>query len=88
MHLTDRITVPAAPMLGCVGVAPSGPAASTVMPSYPTGGKHGPTDARPGSMVYLPVQVPGALLSVGDIHAAMARGESSFVAIEAQVTGW
>jgi amidase len=86
VHLTDRITVPAAPMLGCVGVAPSGAAASTVMPSYPTGGNMDLTDARPGSTVYLPVQVPGALLSVGDIHAVMARGESSFVAIEAQGT--
>ena len=73
-------------MLGCVGVAPAGPAASTVMPSYPTGGNMDLTDARPGSTVYLPVEVPGALLSVGDIHAVMARGESSFVAIEAQGT--
>jgi amidase len=29
------------------------------------------------------VQVPGALLSIGDLHAVMSRGESSFVAIEA-----
>ena len=44
------------------------------------------TDAKPGSTVYLPVDVPGALLSIGDIHAIMSRGESSFVAIEAQGT--
>ena len=86
VHLTDRITVRAAPMIGCIGVAPVGPAASTVMPSYPTGGNMDLTDARPGATVYLPVEVPGALLSVGDIHAVMARGESSFVAIEAEGT--
>jgi amidase len=86
VHLTDTITVAAAPMLGCVGVAPAGAPASTVMPSYPTGGNMDLTDARPGSTVYLPVEVAGALLSVGDIHAVMARGESSFVAIEAQGT--
>lgn len=33
--------------------------------------------------MYLPVEVDGALLSVGDIHAVMARRESWFVAREA-----
>ena len=41
------------------------------------------SDAAPGSTVYLPVQVPGALLSIGDLHAMMARHEATFVAIEA-----
>lgn len=86
VHLTDSLVRPAAPMLGCVGTAPARDPASTVMPSYPTGGNMDLTDARPGSTVYLPVEVPGALLSVGDIHAVMARGESSFVAIEAEGT--
>ena len=70
-------------MIGCIGVAPAGGEMSTVMPSYPTGGNMDLTDAAPGSTVYLPVQVTGALLSIGDIHAVMSRGESSFVAIEA-----
>lgn len=70
------------PMIGCVGVAPETVDASTVMPSYPTGGNMDLTYAKPGSTIYLPVQVPGALLSIGDIHAVMSRGESSFVAIE------
>src|SRR5690625_2563521 len=56
---------------------------STVMPSYPTGGNMDISDGAPGSTVYLPVQVPGALLYIGDLHAAMGRGESTFVAIEA-----
>jgi len=64
-------------------VAPAGGELSTVMPSYPTGGNMDLTDAAPGSTVYLPVLVPGALLSLGDLHAVMSRGESSFVAIEA-----
>lgn len=41
---------------------------------------------RPGSTVYLPVMVEGAYLAIGDIHAIMAEGESSFVAIEAEGT--
>lgn len=83
VHLTDDLDCPVAPMIGCIGVAPADADASTVMPSYPTGGNLDLTDARPGATVYLPVQVPGALLYIGDIHAVMSRGESSFVAIEA-----
>ncbi|QDP97776.1 acetamidase/formamidase [Microlunatus elymi] len=82
VQLTDRLSCPTAPMIGCIGVAPASGEMSTVMPSYPTGGNMDLTDARPGSTVYLPVEVPGALLSIGDLHAVMSRGESSFVAIE------
>ena len=52
------------------------------MPTYPTGGNMDLTDDAPGSTVYLPVQVAGALLCVGDLHAVMAAAESTFVAIE------
>lgn len=37
----------------------------------------------PGGVIYLPVQVPGALLSVGDLHAAMGIGEPTAVSLEA-----
>ena len=83
-QLTEDISCPVAPMVGCVGVAPDADIdASTVMPSRPTGGNMDLTDAAPGATVFLPVAVEGALLSIGDIHAVMSRGESSFVAIEA-----
>jgi amidase len=82
VQLTDALTCPAAPMIGCIGLAPADRDGSTVMPTLRTGGNMDLTDAGPGSTVYLPVEVPGALLSIGDIHAVMARGESSFVAIE------
>jgi len=81
-QLTDRVNCPVAPMIGCIGVAPAQGAMSTVMPSYPTGGNMDLTDARPGSTVYLPVEVVGAGLAIGDLHAVMSRRESSFVAIE------
>lgn len=35
-----------------------------------------------GSTIWLPVQVSGALLSIGDLHAAMGQGEGALVAIE------
>ena len=82
-QLSDEVSVPVRPMIGCIGVAAAATTMSTVMPSYPTGGNMDLTDAAVGSTVYLPVQVAGALLYIGDIHAVMARGESSFVAIEA-----
>lgn len=81
-QLTDRVSCAVAPMIGCIGVAPADGAMSTVMPSYATGGNMDLTDARPGSTVYLPVEVEGAGLAIGDLHAVMSRGESSFVAIE------
>lgn len=82
VQLTDSISCPAAPMIGCIGVAPAEGEMSTVMPSHPTGGNMDLTDARPGSTVFLPVAVEGARLAIGDLHAVMSRGESSFVAIE------
>lgn len=84
--LLDGVEVDALPMIGCIGTAPAAGEGSVVMPSFANGGNMDLTDAKPGSTVYLPVDVPGALLSIGDIHAIMSRGESSFVAIEAQGT--
>ena len=83
VQLTDTLSCPAQPMIGCIGVAAADRTMSTLMPSYPTGGNMDLTDAAVGATVYLPVQVPGALLYIGDLHAVMSRGESSFVAIEA-----
>ena len=83
VRLTEKHTCPIEPMIGCIGVAAAEGDMSTVMPSYPTGGNMDLTDVAPGSTVYLPVQVAGALLSIGDLHAVMARGEATFVAIEA-----
>lgn len=86
VHLTDRLSVPPRPMIGCIGTAPAAGGNSTVMPSSAQGGNMDLTDCCPGSVVYLPVLVEGAYLSIGDIHAIMAEGESSFVAIEAEGT--
>ena len=38
--------------------------------------------ACPGSTVYLPVNVEGAMLSIGDVHAAMGCGEILGTGIE------
>nr|WP_210768752.1 acetamidase/formamidase family protein [Arthrobacter sp. E3] len=84
VHVTDRHTFAPRPMIGCIGTAPAVGSNSTILPSYGQGGNMDLTECRPGSIIYLPVMVEGAYLSIGDIHAIMAEGESSFVAIEAE----
>lgn len=84
VHVTDRHVFAPRTMVGCIGTAPASGINSTVMPTTWLGGNMDVVEARPGSTVYLPVEVEGALLSIGDIHAIMAEGESSFVAIEAE----
>jgi len=75
-------TVPLAPFLGCLGVAPaSGEVRSTIVPG-PFGGNMDCPEVRSGNTVFLGVNVPGALLSFGDGHYAMGEGEIMGAAIE------
>ena len=39
-------------------------------------------EVRPGNTLYLPVFIPGGLLSLGDAHAAMGHGELSATGLE------
>jgi amidase len=86
VNIGDGLTAPLDPMVGCIGVAPADGAASTMRPVYATGGNLDLRDLSPGTILWLPVQVPGALLSLGDLHAAMGEGEPAFIAIEAAGT--
>lgn len=60
--------------------------AVSVPPSY-FGGNLDNWRLGKGATVYLPVSVPGALLSVGDPHAAQGDGELGGTAIECSMTG-
>jgi acetamidase/formamidase len=77
------ISVPLRPMIGCIGVAPAEGAGSTFMPAYPFGGNMDLREMEPGTILYLPVQVAGGLLSMGDLHAAMGTQEPTWVSLEA-----
>jgi formamidase len=62
------------------------PYASTALRTIPpreTGGNLDVPQARAGATVFLPVDVPGALLSLGDVHFAQGEGEVCGTAIEA-----
>jgi amidase len=83
VHIEGGLSVPLEPMIGCIGLAPARGRASTMRPVYPFGGNMDLRELSPGATLWLPVQVAGALLSVGDLHAAMGQGEPTFVGLEA-----
>lgn len=76
------VKFPLHPFLGCIGVAPAGgEARSSVVPAE-FGGNMDAPEASAGNTLYLPVNVPGALLYMGDGHAAMGDGEIAGTAVE------
>jgi amidase len=77
-----RFTVPLAPMLGCFGVAPAAGEAISTATSAEHGGNMDYRGFVEGVTVYFPVFVPGALLHVGDGHAAQGAGEIVGTGIE------
>src|SRR6202795_2911270 len=69
------VEIPLHPFFGCIGVAPSGgEARSSIVPAE-FGGNMDAPEASVGNTLYLPVNVSGALLYMGDGHAAMGEGE-------------
>jgi len=75
------VRIPLAPFCGELGVAPSGDPRSTIPPDV-TGGNMDTRHLTAASTLWLPIQVPGALFSLGDGHAAQGDGEVCGTAIE------
>ena len=63
----------------------AGKAIRTIAP-HETGGNFDIKSLTAGATLYLPVQVPGALFSVGDAHFAQGDGESCGTAVETRAT--
>ena len=82
-YISDSLSVPIRTMIGCIGVAPAEGKGSTFMPAYPFGGNMDLREMEAGTTLYLPIQVEGGLLSMGDLHAAMGVGEPTWVSLEA-----
>ncbi|HWB28027.1 MAG TPA: acetamidase/formamidase family protein [Chitinophagaceae bacterium] len=79
-HLKN-FTIKIHPFLGCVGVAPAGDPFPTT-DSGPFGGNMDFTAVTAGASIYLPVFHEGALLTIGDGHAAQGDGELNWDAVE------
>ena len=74
--------VPLKPFTGTIGVAPAEPGLHSIVPPRRVGGNMDVRDVAEGTELYLPVEVAGALFSVGDTHAAQGDGEVCGTAIE------
>lgn len=81
IHWSDEVTIPYAPMLGCIGTAPDW-GSPTTAPAGPHGGNLDLIEVCPGNTVHLPVFVNGGYLYLGDAHAAQGHGELSATALE------
>ena len=71
------------PFLGVVGMPPAEPGIHSTAPPRRCGGNIDCKELVPGTKLFLPIAVDGALLSAGDGHAAQGDGEVSQLAIEA-----
>lgn len=75
--------VPLKPFPGIMGLAPAAGGDHGAVTPLPTGGNMDTRDLSAGTELYLPVEVTGALFSIGDGHAAQGDGEVCGTAIEA-----
>jgi len=78
--------VPLKPFPGIIGLTPSATGIHSALPPYPTGGNLDVRDLSAGTVLYLPVEVSGGLLSVGDTHAAQGHGELAGTALESPMS--
>ena len=83
----DVARVPVRPFCGVMGVCPAVEEPRDVMPPGHFGGNLDCRDLVAGARLYLPVQLPGALFSTSDPHAAQGDGEVCVSAIEAPLRG-
>jgi len=79
--MNDRVSFPARPMFGVLGVAPASGGVSTLAAGRHGGNMDDNSNAA-GATVHLPVFQPGGLLAIGDMHASMGDGEISGTGIE------
>jgi amidase len=77
-----ELQLPLRPMVGTIGTAPAEDPVPTLYYTASHGGNIDCPLATTGSVLYLPVNAPGALLSLGDVHAVMGDGEITGTALE------
>ncbi|MSO57505.1 MAG: hypothetical protein EXQ77_00505 [Thermoleophilia bacterium] len=81
IRMNDRVSFPARPMVGVVGVATDDGYVGNAF-----AGRHGGNLDNhlhgPGAKIYFPVRQPGGLFAVGDMHASMGDGEICGTGVE------
>jgi acetamidase/formamidase len=78
--------VPLKPFCGTIGLAPGEAGTHSVVPPRRVGGNLDVRDLSVGAQLYLPVETPGGLFSLGDTHAAQGDGEVCGTAIESPMS--
>ncbi|GAB4813977.1 hypothetical protein N2152v2_001023 [Parachlorella kessleri] len=73
--------------IGNIGLAPASNVTVHSVPPLPTGGNMDNTRVAKGATLYLPVEVAGALLSMGDAHTAQGDSELDGTGIETSING-
>lgn len=82
------IVIPLRPFFGSMGVAPPPEAGRwSSVPPWIHAGNLDNQELVPGTSLFIPVHVPGALFQVGDGHAAQGDGEVDQTAIETSLEG-
>jgi len=81
VKMNDRISFPANPMVGVVGVATGGETLATGHAGQHGGNLDDHWHGK-GSRIFFPVRQPGGMFAVGDMHAAMGDGEICFTGVE------
>ena len=87
-HFAEGIDIPLHPFFGSVGVAPPKEAGRwNSAPPWINAGNLDNKELVAGSTLFIPVHVQGALLEIGDGHAAQGNGEVDITAIETSLIG-
>jgi acetamidase/formamidase/AraC-like DNA-binding protein len=85
--ILKNVKIPVRPHFGVITVAPQQDGLIDSIPPSTFGGNLDNWRVTRGASVFLPVGVPGALLSIGDPHASQGDSELCGTAIECSLTG-
>ena len=78
----EHLRIPVDTMIGVIGTAPAGGEDISTETPREHGGNMDCRLITAGTTLYLPVNTPGALLAIGDLHAAMGDGETMICGME------
>ena len=76
------LQLPVRPMIGTIWSAPAGENRHAYVYDINNCGNIDCPELGPGGTIYLPVRIPGGMISVGDVHACMGDSEITGIAME------